>query len=188
MKTLIITAHPSKFGFTHHIANEYAKVKKENGVEVEILDLYKPENRQEFLIFENVREIAEDPSVKRMQAKISGSDELVFIFPLWWYGEPAILKNFWDKNFAARYAYHYVDGKPVGLLTGKTARVFFTTDGPWYYQWLLLQPVRTIWWLTRLRFCGIKMRSFTLFDVMRKRDEASKLKLLEKVCKLAKKG
>lgn len=188
MKTLIITAHPSKFGFTHRIANTYAKAKKEKGAEVEILDLHKQENRQEFLIFENVREIPEDPTVKRMQEKIMQSDELIFVFPLWWYGEPAILKNFWDKNFAARWAYHYVNGKPVGLLKGKTARVFFTSDGPWYFQWLLLQPVRTIWWLTRLRFCGIKMESFTVFDVMRKRDEASKIKLLEKVYRMGKKG
>jgi len=186
MKTLIITAHPSKFGFTHRIAEVYANAKKENGEEVEILDLYKPENRQEYLIFEDVRKIAEDPSVKRMQEKISASDELVFVFPLWWYGEPAIMKNFWDKNFAAHYAYQYVDGRPVGLLGGKTARVFFTSDGPWYYQWILLQPLRTIWWLTRLRFCGIKMKSFTVFDVMRKRDEKSKTKLLEKVYRMGK--
>ena len=181
MKTLIITAHPSKLGFTHRIASEYEKVKKEQGVEVEILDLYQDKNRQEYLTFENVRKIPEDPSVKRMQEKISASDELVFVFPLWWYGEPAVMKNFWDKNFAAQYAYRYEGNKPKGLLKHKTARVFFTSDGPGYYQWLLLQPIHNIWWLTRLRFCGIKMKSFTVFGVMRKRDEKSRLKLLRRV-------
>ena len=188
MKTLIITAHPSSKGFTHRIADTYKKEIEKKGAEVEILDLYRPENRQDFLMFENVREMPADPSVGRMQEKISASDELVFIFPLWWYGEPAILKNFWDKNFTARYAYRYIDGKPIGLLKGRTARIFFTSDGPWYYQWLLLQPVRTIWWLTRLRLCGIKMKSFTVFGSMYSRDDKNREKLLEKVVRIAKRG
>lgn len=187
MKTLIITAHPSKSGFTHGIAAEYEKAANEKGNEVEILDLYAEENKQDFLRFENIKEVPADPSVERMQAKIAESDELVFVFPLWWYGEPAIMKNFWDKNFTARFAYRYIEGKPVGLLKGKTARVFFTCDGPWYYQWLLLQPVRNIWWLTKLRFCGIKMKSFVVFSSMRTRDEKDRLKFLEKVYKLGKK-
>lgn len=185
MKILIVTAHPSSKGFTPKIAKEYEKIKKSRGDEVEILDLYAPENKQDYLIFKDVKNIPEDESVVRMQKKISWADELVFIFPLWWYGEPAVMKNFWDKNFAARYAYQYVNGKPNGLLNGKTARVFFTSDGPWYYQYLLLNPVRNIWWLTRLRFCGIKLKSFMNFDVMRKRDEKDKEKLLEKVRKIA---
>lgn len=188
MKTLIITAHPSKFGFTHKIAEQYKKASVEKGNEVEILDLYTPENKQDYLVFENIKEVPEDPSVERMQAKISESAELVFVFPLWWYGEPAVMKNFWDKNFSARFAYRYVDGKPIGLLNGKTARVFLTSDGPWYFQWLLLQPVRNIWWLTRLRFCGIKMKSFVVFSSMRTSGDNKRSMYLEKVYSLGTKA
>jgi NAD(P)H dehydrogenase (quinone) len=188
MKTLIITAHPSKAGFTHKIAAAYAEeIRKKQG-EAEILDLYAQENRQDFLMFEDVRNMPDDPSVKRMQEKIVQADELVFVFPLWWYGEPAIMKNFWDKNFTPRFAYHYVDHRPVGLLKGKTARVFFTSDGPWYYQWLLLQPVKKIWRIARLRFCGIKMKSFSVFGSMRERDEKNREQLLLKVRRLASAG
>lgn len=185
MKILIVTAHPSKFGFTHKIAETYKNERISCGDRVEILDLYAKENRQDFLVFEEIKNMPEDPTVIEMQGKITQADEMVFIFPLWWYGEPAIMKNFWDKNFTARYAYRYIEGKPVGLLTGKTARVFFTSDGPWYYQWLLLQPVRNIWWLTRLRFCGIKLKSFTVFGSMRTRSEANRKKLLARVTKIA---
>jgi len=188
MKTLIVTAHPSKFGFTHQIAKTYAEGILARSGEVEILDLYAPENRQAFLEFQNVKEIPEDPSVSRMQEKISRSDELIFVFPLWWYGEPAVMKNFWDKNFSARYAYRYVNHKPVGLLNGKTARVFFTSDGPGYYQWLLLNPVWMIWRFTRLGFCGIKLKSFKVFGSMRYQDEKNKEKMLEKVARIATRG
>jgi NAD(P)H dehydrogenase (quinone) len=187
MKTLIIKAHPSKNGFTHRIAQAYEESSLEMGREIEIIDLYSSENRQEYLIFENIKEMPVDQTVERMQEKIIWADELVFIFPLWWYGEPAILKNFWDKNFSARFAYRYIDGKPVGLLSGRSAKVFFTSDGPGYYQWFLFQPLRNIWWLTRLRFCGIKLKKFVVFGSMRNRDEKNRLKLLEKVRKIAKK-
>ena len=74
MKTLIITAHPSEHGFTHRIAQKYAKAASEKGSEVEILDLYAKENQQDFLRFEDIKKMPADPSVERMQKKISASD------------------------------------------------------------------------------------------------------------------
>ena len=185
MKTLIILAHPSKYGFARRISETYAQAAKAKGNEAELLDLYAEENRQELLAFEDIRKMEVDPSVAHMQEKISASDELVFAFPLWWFAEPAILKNFWDKNMTAHYAYHYVDGKPVGLLGGKTARVFITSDGSKIFQLLLLNPIKNVWWLARCKFCGISLKSFTVFDKMLFRSEEDKLKLLEKVKKMA---
>lgn len=184
---LIITAHPSKYGFVHKIAKKYKETKRKFGDEVEVLDLYKKINRQDFLKFEDVRKMEKDPSVERMQKKISWADELAFVFPMWWCGEPAILKNFWDKNFTARYAYRYIDGKPTGLLNGRSARIFLTCDGKKLYYFLMLNPLRSIWWLTRLRFCGIRLKSFTIFDIMFQRNDNSKKELLLKVVKIAQK-
>lgn len=166
MKTLILTAHPSSLGFTHQIAQRYAEGAKKSEREVEIIDLYKTQWQQGFFSFENLRELPPDESRKFFQAKILEAKELVFIFPLWWMDAPAILKNFFDNNFQSRFAYRYVKGKPVGLLTGKTARVFITCDNSiWIYR-LILMPFRTIWILGRLRFCGIKVKTFRLFDRM----------------------
>ena len=185
MKILIVTAHPSGMGFTKRIAEQYKKTSEEIGHKVEVLDLYGKENKQDFLFFENVREIPFDLSVKKMQEKILEAREIVFIFPVWWNAEPAIMKNFWDNNMVAGFAYKYIDEKPKGLLGGKTARVFMTSDGPIYLQWLLLNPLRRIWSLARLRFCGIKMKSYTVFDVMRGRDEQNREKLLQMVDMMA---
>jgi NAD(P)H dehydrogenase (quinone) len=187
MKTLIITAHPSKFGFTQKIAEQYAKGKTEKGDTVEILDLYKQENKQDFFVFENIKEVMPDPTVDRMQKKIAENDELVFVFPMWWFAEPAILKNFLDKNLTPHFAYQYENGKPVGLLKGKTAKVFITSDGPKLFHFLLAMPIWSVWGMTRLRFCGIKMESFQIFDKMIERKEESRKELLEKVYQEAKK-
>lgn len=184
-KTLLIVAHPSPQGFSHRIAKACAQALLARAREVEVLDLYAPENRQDFLSFENVKNIPKDPSVTFMQQKIAESRELVFIFPVWWYAEPAILKNFWDKNFAAGFAYRY-EGRilPEGLLKGKSVRIFATMDGPGFYHKILFGPIRMTWWIPRIKFCGMKLESFTLFDKMRLRDEKYRQEMLSRAVRL----
>jgi putative NADPH-quinone reductase len=49
---------------------------------------------------------------------------------------PALLQVFWMYNFT-RFAYKYINGRPHGLLTGKTAEIIVSTGGPKiFYSWL----------------------------------------------------
>lgn len=99
------------------------------------------------------------------------------------------MKNFFDVNFTSGFAYKYSGGLiPIKLLTGKRARVFVTAGGPsWFYS-LILRPMKTIWWLIRMDYCGINLKSFTIFGSMgerRQRTEESRKKMLIKVMKKA---
>lgn len=188
MHTLIVTAHPSSKGFTHQIAEAYKKGKEAKGDTVEILDLYKTELQQGYLSFENIREDLSkpDPIREAMQSKIVKADNIVFIHPLWWLGTPAIMKNYIDVNFSAHFAFKYVNGKPVGLLQGKTAAVFITCDGSlWLYR-LLALPFKTIWKYPILMLCGLKVKAFEVFDRKLFRTEGEKDKFLHKVELIAK--
>jgi NAD(P)H dehydrogenase (quinone) len=117
MHKLIITAHPSTKGFTHVLANTFKELSIQHGDTVEILDLYTTELKQDFLRFEDIREYREtakvDPTTQSIQEKIAKADELVFIFPIWWGDMPAIMKNFFDSNFLAGFAFRYENGKSV---------------------------------------------------------------------------
>jgi len=57
MNTLIITAHPSQKNFTNTLAETYAKNSEEQGRQVEILNLYTTDLKQDFLRFENIRDM-----------------------------------------------------------------------------------------------------------------------------------
>ena len=172
MHTLIITAHPSSKGFTHQIALAFQRGRLATaGNTVEILDLYKTDLKQDFLTFEDIKAMAPDPVRQIMQQKILDANEIVFIHPLWWMGPPAILKNWLDNNLAARFSYRYIDGKPVGLLKGRTARVFITCDGPKYIYWLIAMPFAINWILGILRFNGLRVASFRLLDRKRFRSQ-----------------
>jgi NAD(P)H dehydrogenase (quinone) len=99
-KTLIITAHPSSLGFTHKIADKYKKSVEKNNSTAEILNLYKKENTQDYLRFENVKtDFPQDEKTLSMHKKITEADEIVLVAPIWWGQIPAIMKNFIDTNF-----------------------------------------------------------------------------------------
>jgi NAD(P)H dehydrogenase (quinone) len=184
---LIVTAHPSSLGFTHKIAEAYKAGSEEVGNTVEILDLYKTDLKQDFLRYE-IREDMGKPDATReaMQAKITWANEIVFVHPMWWVSMPAIMKNWIDVNMAARFAFRYIDGNPVGLLKGKSSRVFITCDGAMWKYWLILKPFWTIWFFGILNLCGLKVRGITTFSKKFKRTDAEKEAFLDKVKKSAK--
>ena len=180
MKSLIITAHPSSKGFTHRIAQAYKVGAESKGMEVEILDLYK-EPRQEYLTFENPKDPSVDPLRDSYQSKIKGADDIVFIHPMWWGAPPAIMKNFIDCNFSAHFAFKYVNGRPIGLLKGRTASVYITCDGSiWLYR-LLLLPFKIIWSIIFLRVCGLKVGRVRILAKKFKQTEEQLNNFLEKV-------
>lgn len=165
MNKLIITAHPSSQGFTHKIAQKISELSTQKGDVVEILDLYKTDLKQDFLAFENMKDFGKDATTQELQAKIIWADELVFVFPIWWGDTPAIMKNFIDCNFGAGFAFKYVNGKSIGLLTGKSARIIATSGAPGFFYKILLH-VQVMWNLNRIKFCGITQKSFTVFGNM----------------------
>ncbi len=187
--TLIITAHPSSQGFTHNIAEAFksGKLEKDAQNTVEILDLYKTDLQMGFLSYEEKSDMAKpNPVREKLQAKITAATDIVFIHPLWWMGAPAIMKNFLDNVMSAHFAFKYENGKPIGLLKGKNAHVFITCDGSaWLYR-LLFVPFRTIWQLGVLGFCGLTVKTYSLFDKKFMRTEGEKTTYLEKVKDFAK--
>ncbi len=168
MKTLVITAHPSTKGFTHKIAQRYQSAQQAVGGDVRVIDLYRDmDYRQDFLSFEDAKGSWSGQDVRdRIQSDISWADELVFVCPMWWSGMPAIMKNFLDNNFTAGFAFTYENGRPKGLLSEKTVRLFMTADGP-KVMYAVIKPL--LWILMSkviFGFCGMKMMSFDIFADM----------------------
>ena len=181
MKKLIITSHPSSSWFTHLIAHEYKKASEERNHEVEILDLYKTDLKQNFLFFESIENIPQDNAQKEIQKKISWADELIFIFPIWWWDCPAIMRNFFDQNFSAWFAFSYENWKAKWLLNWKKARIFASCDAPWFFYKFFPIRLKFLWWMLRLWFCWIDLDTVDVFDKMKSRNEEDRKVMLGKV-------
>lgn len=70
-----------------------------------------------------------DPALQAEMDKVAWCDALVFQFPIWWLGLPAILKGWVDRVFALGRAYgggRWFDG---GVFAGKRAMCAVTVGG-----------------------------------------------------------
>lgn len=190
MKALIITAHPSKNGFSHRIAKQFSGTLNAQNQESEIINIYDEKWKQDFLEFEDIKKIPKCEKQDLIQEKIKNAEYLVFIFPLWWGGVPAILKNFFDINFSSGFAFEFEKSsmKQKKLLKGKKSIVLTTADAPAFiYSFLMYfgDPLKKILKKGILGFCGVELKKYKIFGSMHKKNEEEKKEILEEVTKIA---
>eukprot|EP00826_Nyctotherus_ovalis_P037318 TRINITY_DN3396_c0_g1_i1.p1 TRINITY_DN3396_c0_g1~~TRINITY_DN3396_c0_g1_i1.p1 ORF type:complete len:229 (+),score=56.43 TRINITY_DN3396_c0_g1_i1:97-687(+) len=130
-KILIVYAHPDPKSFTHAILETALECFKARHFEIAVRDLYAM-NFSPVMTMPDFGQFAGDsppPDVEQEQKLIKWCDVIVFLFPLWWSGMPAILKGYIDRVFTYGFAYATVDGKSQGLLK-KAVVVFQPQGGP----------------------------------------------------------
>ncbi|MCC9018797.1 MULTISPECIES: NAD(P)H-dependent oxidoreductase [Flavobacterium] len=123
MKNLIVYAHPNTGSLNHFFKQIIAERLEESGQEFVVRDLnainFNPVLSLADMTGQRVGEIAGE--VKIEQDFIAWADRIVFIYPIWWTGMPAIMKGYIDRVFSYGFAYRYDQGIQKGLLTGKKA-------------------------------------------------------------------
>ncbi len=147
MNALIVYAHPEPTSFTAALKDAAVSALSAAGHRVEVSDLY-GENfnpvagrhdfaraadpvrfhyQSEQLNASKTEGFA--PDLAREQERLLRADLLVFVFPLWWGGLPAILKGWFDRVCA--YGIAYADGKRFdrGYFVGRRALLGMTTGG-----------------------------------------------------------
>lgn len=130
-------------------------------------------------------ELEED--LKMMQEKIQQADHIVWVFPNWWGGVPALLKGFIDRTFLPGFAFKYVEGSPMPkkLLKGKSSRIIVTMDTPpIIFRLLFGAPLYNMMKKRFLMFSGIKPVRITAFGPVRNSKEEDRKKWLDSVRKL----
>ncbi|MEE8874683.1 NAD(P)H-dependent oxidoreductase [Pseudomonas helleri] len=164
-RVLIILGHPSIDSFCGAIATHYFEAATQAGCEVRIVQLgalnFDP------VLHEGYNQIQTlEQDLLDAQADIMWAEHLVFVFPLWWGGVPALLKGFIDRTFLPGFAFKYRQGKvfPDKLLKGRTAHLLVAMDtAPWYYKWVYWMPGLHLMRKHTLAFCGIKPLTTLMF-------------------------
>ncbi|MFH2114480.1 MAG: NAD(P)H-dependent oxidoreductase [Spirochaetota bacterium] len=155
---LIILGHPGAESLCHTLAEDYRRGAEAGGARVEVLDLgslrFDPD------LAGGLHDPSPlEPDLVGAQVAIARADHLVFIHPNWWGTYPARLKAFVDRTFLPGFAFQYQKGSPfpAKLLTGKTARLVVTMDGPgWWYRWAMGAGGDRALTKSVLRFCGVR--------------------------------
>ncbi|WP_394775562.1 NAD(P)H-dependent oxidoreductase [Flavobacterium sp.] len=121
MKNLIVYAHPNPASLNHFFKQTVIESLQESGQEIVVRDLneisFNPVLSLGDMSGQRMGQISND--VKTEQDFITWAERIIFIYPIWWTGMPAIVKGYIDRVFSYGFAYRYDQGIQKGLLTGK---------------------------------------------------------------------
>lgn len=183
MRTLIILGHPDKKSFCRSLADSYEKGAKEKGGEVERINLseikFDPILRNGYNKIQTL-----ESDLVEAQRLIKWSNNIVFVFPIWWSAPPALLKGFIDRVFLPGFAFRYREHSNNWdkLLKGKKSRLIMTSDAPaaWLYL-MYFHPALHMMKKATLEFCGISPVSVSSFGSIKNADEKKRENILYKI-------
>jgi len=147
MRCLVIIAHPDSGSLCHSLAHVAIQTLTEAGHEVVIDDLYQSGFIPSLTISE--RKTYYDPpfdssAMESRMESLRSTEALVLVFPVWWFGFPAILKGWFDRVWAPGIAYdHATDLGPIK---------------PRLHNLRLWQPVKRVLKTAILRTCAPECR------------------------------
>ena len=188
MNVLIINGHPDKESFNNALSESYYNGAKLSTNQVEVINLRDLEFNPNLQYGYRHRTELE-PDLEVAIEKIKNANHLVWVFPIWWGGMPAILKGFIDRTFLPGITFEIEEGKllPIKLLKGKTARLIITSDSPrWYYRLFIKSPVINQFKKAILAFCGVKPAKVTYIAVVKNSNPKQREGWLKSVFNLGK--
>ncbi|URJ58053.1 NAD(P)H oxidoreductase [Paenibacillus polymyxa] len=109
MNVLVVVSHPRKDSLTFQVADRFVQGLAKAGHSYEILDLYgigfdpilremdEPDFTQEKQVF--------SPEIETEMKRLKKHDAIAFVFPLWWWHMPAMLKGYVDRVMNNEIAY-----------------------------------------------------------------------------------
>jgi putative NADPH-quinone reductase len=119
VRFLVLHAHPDPESFNAALHRCVLDVLRSRGHEVDDCDLYREGFDPVLSLAERRKyndESAAHPEVEDHIARLKAAQGLVFVFPAWFYGVPAILKGYLDRVWLPGVAFRMVKGKPQSQL------------------------------------------------------------------------
>jgi NAD(P)H dehydrogenase (quinone) len=131
MNILIVYAHPNPRSFNHAILEVVEATLRERGRATRVHDLYQMQFRSVLDGEDLLRNWRGDLPVdtRREQDAVRWAQGLVFIYPIWWFGPPAILKGWIDRVFTRKFAFDFGPEGMRGLLIHERALIVNTLGG-----------------------------------------------------------
>lgn len=151
MRALVVYCHPRAESFTAAVRDVVLQRLGRRGAEVRVCDLYA--RGFDPVLSARALEDYEDPTRNRAGlepeiADLQWCDTLIFVYPTWWYGMPALLKGWLDRVLVPGVAFEMpLPGQAIRPGLGHIARLgVFTTCGAswWLTRWIGAPGRRTL--------------------------------------------
>lgn len=189
MNVLVVYAHPNPASFNRAVLASADEGLRSAGHQVRIRDLYH-DGFDPVLSRSDLARLAVGETPSDMQAEqvlVAWADTLVLIYPVWWFGPPALLKGWFDRTFTHGFAFRYGPAGHMGLLAPRQAAIVATLGGSAeeYRQrdWesLLLRPAAE----GVLGYCGVELIGYRLLYEVPGSARSDREAMLEEVASFA---
>lgn len=178
MKILLVYCHPCPESFGAAVRDSVLAGLAVGGHETRMLDLYamgfdpvmSADERRGY----HTAGANEAPVARHIEA-LRWCEGLVFVYPTWWYGPPAMLKGWLERVWVPHATFTMpVDDKPIGavLTQIRLLAVVSTLGSPWWWWTLFMKEPGRQTLLRGLRvLCAPRCR--TMWLALHKLDSAS---------------
>ena len=118
MHILAVFAHPVRDSFTGALLDAFLEGAAEAGHSAETADLYREgfEPRFQPEDFAQFKADAMPEAIRQEQARVDRAEGIAFVFPVWWWSFPAILKGWIDRVMSQGWAYDFSPARSRGQL------------------------------------------------------------------------
>ena len=147
MRVLVVYCHPVPDSFCAAVRDAAMEAISARGSEARLIDLY-AERFEPVMPAEERRAYNErppaDPALEAHIAQLQWAEAILFVYPTWWYGLPAMLKGWFDRVWAKDVAFALAESGGITPLMTHIGRIgIVTTCGaPRWWSWLVGQPGR----------------------------------------------
>ena len=149
MKALVVYCHPREGSFNAAIRDLVLAKLNAAGAEVRLRDLY-AEGFQPVLTGPEWQGYLDCPAnrapVESHCADVEWCDTLIFVYPTWWYGLPAMLKGWMDRVLLPDVAFFMPDAQNATIRPGlrhiQRLGVFTTCGASWWLTAIIGAPGR----------------------------------------------
>ncbi|MFN0029114.1 MAG: NAD(P)H-dependent oxidoreductase [Acidimicrobiales bacterium] len=139
MDTLVVWAHPRRGSFSEALRDTTEQALIRAGHQVQVIELYQEGfgpvmGGPEWQAYRAFRP-EPDAELQRHIDALRRAEQLVFVYPTWWFGLPAMLKGWLERTMVPGVAFDFnASGQVRGALGSLQRVVGITTYGsaPWY--------------------------------------------------------
>lgn len=191
MRALVVYCHPREGSFTSAIRDIVLERLDAAGAEVRLIDLYR--DGFDPILSAHEHEVYLDETqnrkgLERHVAAVQWCDTLIFVYPTWWYGLPAMLKGWLDRALLPGVAFLMpaAEGETIrpGLTQITRLGVFTTCGASWWLTRFVGAPGRRTLLRGVRAICARRCRTaFAAHYLMDSSSEASRARHLRKVRK-----
>jgi NAD(P)H dehydrogenase (quinone) len=165
MHALVLIAHPCDDSFTHAVAGAAVDGLERSGHSVDVVDLYASGFTAAMSHAERVAYHSDEPildaQIADHAARLKRADALVFVYPTWWSGQPAILKGWLERVLVPGVGFTLDEDHKVMPGLGHVRRIvgISTYGSPRRYVWLTNDNGRRVLMRALRMTCGLRTRT-----------------------------